>query len=165
MTVAIIGCGLCAMLCGCSGKSKSSGNSSLYDDRLDPTEIEYTLSDRFEDRPAITDVSFEMVRFGYDNYQIAAEEVYKIEAVTDYMQSNPSVLLIAEGHCDERGSREYNLSLGEHRADAVRAWLISLGIDGDRIQTRTYGEEQALDPGPGEAAWKMNRRAEFALFR
>jgi peptidoglycan-associated lipoprotein len=81
------------------------------------------------------------------------------------MTRNQDVRLIAEGHCDERGSREYNLSLGEHRALAVRAYLVGLGVDGARIQTRSYGEEQPLDPGHDESAWRLNRRVEFALFR
>jgi peptidoglycan-associated lipoprotein len=106
-----------------------------------------------------------MVLFAYDSYQIAETEVSKVEAVAKYMKSNADVKLVAEGHCDERGSNEYNMSLGEHRALAVRAYLVGLGVDGARIQTRSFGEEKPLNPGHGEAAWHENRRVEFSLFR
>ena len=99
-----------------------------------------------------------MVLFAYDSYQ-------KVEAVAKYMKSNADVKLVCEGNCDERGSNEYNMSLGEHRALAVRAYLVGLGIDGARIQTRSFGEEKPLNPGHNEAAWHENRRVEFALFR
>ena len=74
-------------------------------------------------------------------------------------------VVTVSGHCDERGSREYNMALGENRALAVRAHLIRLGTDAARIQTRSYGEERPLDPGHSEAAWRRNRRGEFLLFR
>jgi peptidoglycan-associated lipoprotein len=81
------------------------------------------------------------------------------------MASNPGVRLVTEGHCDERGSNEYNMSLGEHRADAVRAALLTRNIDGARVTTKSYGEEMPLDPGHGEDAWRVNRRVEFAFYR
>ena len=71
--------------------------------------------------------------------------------------------MIVEGHCDERGSNEYNLALGERRALAVRAAMISAGIDGARVQTRSYGEERAVAFGHDESAWRLNRRAEFTF--
>jgi peptidoglycan-associated lipoprotein len=110
-------------------------------------------------------VAFESVGFPFDSFQIAASERGKIEQVASYLNDNPAVHVVIDGHCDERGSREYNLSLGEHRALAVREYLITLGVSGDRIQTRSFGEEQPLDPGHNEAAWRINRRGEFALYR
>jgi peptidoglycan-associated lipoprotein len=81
------------------------------------------------------------------------------------MKANADVRLVKEGHCDERGSIEYNMSLGEHRALAVRAYMVSHGIDGARIQTRSFGKEKPLDPGHSEPSWRVNRRVEFALFK
>jgi peptidoglycan-associated lipoprotein len=107
----------------------------------------------------------DMVLFAYDSYQIAETEVPKVEAVARYLKDNAAVKLVTEGHCDERGSNEYNMSLGEHRALAVRAYLVGLGIDGARIQTRSFGEEKPLNPGHGESAWRENRRVEFVLSR
>jgi peptidoglycan-associated lipoprotein len=72
--------------------------------------------------------------------------------------------VVIEGHCDERGSREYNLALGERRALAVRAYLVGLGIDATRLQTKSYGEEQPVAMGHDESSWSRNRRAEFVLF-
>jgi len=113
----------------------------------------------------LTDVKFENLLFDFDSYQIKPSEQPKIAKVAEFMKSNPSVRLVTEGHCDERGSNEYNLALGEHRAAAVRAALISMGIDPSRITTKSYGEEMPLDPGHNEEAWRVNRRVEFAFYR
>ncbi|MCS6771482.1 MAG: peptidoglycan-associated lipoprotein Pal [Kiritimatiellae bacterium] len=108
---------------------------------------------------------FGVVYFDFDSAQINPSERGKIEAVADYLRRNPSVGVIVEGHCDERGSNEYNLALGERRAMAVRAYLVSLGIDAARIQTKSYGEERPVALGHDEASWAQNRRAEFKLFQ
>jgi len=105
------------------------------------------------------------VQFAYDSFQITDSEVSKIRAVAEFMKANGAVRLVCEGHCDERGTAEYNMSLGENRALAVRAYLIGLGIDGARIQTKSYGEEKPLEAGHDNASWAKNRRAEFAFYR
>jgi len=71
--------------------------------------------------------------------------------------------VIVEGHCDTRGSREYNLALGERRGLAARAYLIGLGVDASRLQTKSYGEEQPIDTGGSESAYQQNRRAHFSI--
>jgi outer membrane protein OmpA-like peptidoglycan-associated protein len=165
MTYMIVGCGICALMCGCPKKNTMYEE---FEDDLAPLELDlYPLSSRidFDNLTQVTSVSFENISFRYDNYQVDPEEAHKVEEVASYMQDQPNTYVITEGHCDERGSREYNLSLGEHRSQAVRAYLISLGVDPDRIQTRSHGEELPLDPSHGEASWRMNRRAEFALYR
>jgi peptidoglycan-associated lipoprotein len=108
---------------------------------------------------------FQVVYFEYDSAQVAGSERSKIEAVAEYLRSNASIGLIVEGHCDERGSNEYNLALGERRAQAVRAYIIGLGIAADRIKTVSYGEEQPVAFGHDESAWSQNRRASFSLFQ
>jgi len=115
------------------------------------------------DGPEMAAGQFEAIYFDYDSPQLNPAEQSKVAAVAAYLQSNPSLGLIVEGHCDERGSNEYNLSLGERRALAVRAALISAGIDGARVQTRSYGEENPVAFGHDESAWQLNRRAEFVL--
>jgi peptidoglycan-associated lipoprotein len=107
---------------------------------------------------------FESVFFAYDSSQVAASERAKIEAVSQHLQQNPNQAVIIEGHCDERGSREYNLALGERRALAVRTYLSGLGISADRIQTKSLGEEMPASPGHDDAAWSQNRRGEFVLY-
>ncbi|MBI3327194.1 MAG: peptidoglycan-associated lipoprotein Pal [Nitrospinae bacterium] len=79
----------------------------------------------------------------------------------DWLRTNPQVRIQVEGHADERGTSEYNLALGERRAESVKSYLTSLGIDGGRLVTISYGEERSADPGHDEEAWALNRRAEF----
>ena len=106
---------------------------------------------------------FEAVRFDYDSPQVNPSEQGKIDAVVAYLQQNATYGVIVEGHCDERGSNEYNLALGERRSLAVRAAMISAGIDGARVQTRSYGEERPVAFGHDEGSWSVNRRAEFVF--
>jgi len=107
---------------------------------------------------------FPPVLFAYDSSQVSAGERTKIEAVASHLKQNPSNAVIIEGHCDERGSREYNLALGERRALAVRTYLIGLGIANDRTQTKSYGEENPAEPGHDDASLSRNRRGEFVLY-
>ncbi|NCC50530.1 MAG: peptidoglycan-associated lipoprotein Pal [Spartobacteria bacterium] len=107
---------------------------------------------------------FMPVYFEYDSSSVGPSERVKVEEVASYMRSNPTMDIIVEGHCDERGSREYNMALGERRALAVRAYLIGLGIDGGRIQTKSYGEENPASMTHDEDGWAQNRRSEFVLF-
>jgi peptidoglycan-associated lipoprotein len=106
---------------------------------------------------------FEAVLFDYDSPQLNPSEQGKIDAVVAYLQANPTQGVIVEGNCDERGSNEYNLALGERRSLAVRAAMISAGIDGARVQTRSYGEEKPVAFGHDEGSWSLNRRAEFVF--
>ncbi|MGB9603476.1 MAG: peptidoglycan-associated lipoprotein Pal [Limisphaerales bacterium] len=103
------------------------------------------------------------VYFDFDRSAIRASEKSKIEAVAAVLKQKPETKVQIEGHCDERGTEEYNRALGERRALAVREYLINLGIGGDRIFTISYGEDKPADPGHNEAAWAKNRRAEFIL--
>lgn len=108
-------------------------------------------------------VTFENVLFDYDSAKIKNSEYSKIETVATYLNGNSRTYAVLEGHCDERGTAEYNMTLGERRADAVRAHLLGLRIDGSRLFTKSLGKEQPLDPGHSEAAWRVNRRVEFDL--
>jgi peptidoglycan-associated lipoprotein len=105
------------------------------------------------------------VYFDFDKSTIKASEQSKIQSVANYLKSEPRAMLNVEGHCDERGTAEYNRSLGERRALAVREYLISLGTIGERINTISFGEDKPADPGHDEAAWAKNRRGEFILLR
>ncbi len=107
---------------------------------------------------------FAPVQFGFDSFQVSGSEMPKVQAVAQAMKSSSGDLIIA-GFTDERGTEEYNRGLGERRALAVREALISQGISGGRMQTVSFGEEMPANPGSGEAAWAVNRRAEFGLVR
>jgi len=103
------------------------------------------------------------VYFDFDRATIKPSERSKIDAVAQVLKSKPNTKVQVEGHCDERGTEEYNRALGERRALAVREYLINAGISADRIFTISYGEDRPVDPGHNEAAWAKNRRAEFVL--
>jgi peptidoglycan-associated lipoprotein len=108
---------------------------------------------------------FDTVLFAYDSAQVQDTERTKAEAVATFMKGNANTVVLLEGNCDERGSVEYNMSLGERRALSVRAYLMNLGIDGARIQTKSLGKEQPKDPGHSEEAWRVNRRVEFVVLK
>ncbi|MCO6429740.1 MAG: peptidoglycan-associated lipoprotein Pal [Deltaproteobacteria bacterium] len=106
---------------------------------------------------------FRDVHFDYDSSGINDAARQTIEYNLQVLQSNPAYSVRLEGHCDERGTAEYNLALGAERARAVRDVLTSYGISANRISTITYGEEIPLDPGHDEFAYAKNRRVHFAL--
>lgn len=104
-----------------------------------------------------------MVFFDFDSSAIISSERGKIDSVADFLKSHPSNAVRVEGHCDERGTEEYNRSLGERRALAVREALVRQGIDPTRVDTISYGKDRPLDFGHNEEAWRLNRRGEFIL--
>lgn len=108
---------------------------------------------------------FGPVYFANDQSNIGEAERPKLDAIAAYLTSDKGIAmkLIVEGHCDERGSEEYNRALGERRAIAAKDYLLSKQIDASRISTMSYGEEQPADPGLTEEAFAKNRRAEFAM--
>jgi len=99
------------------------------------------------------------VFFAYDRSDLTPEGRRTIEAWAVWLRQNPGASLTIEGHCDERGTREYNLGLGERRADAARGFLVSLGVDARRVATVSYGKERPAIVGSAESAWSQNRRA------
>ena len=104
------------------------------------------------------------VYFAYDSATLGAGERSKLASVADYMKGNPQSAVRVEGNCDERGTEEYNRSLGERRAIAAREELLQLGIESSRVFTKSWGEDNpANDHGHDQAAWKQNRRDDFIL--
>ena len=99
------------------------------------------------------------VYFGYDTDRIGSAELSKVAEAADYMRANGNLVLVIEGHCDERGTEEYNRALGERRAIAVENQLRSKGIDLANIRTVSYGEDKPAATGSGESIWSQNRRA------
>ena len=99
------------------------------------------------------------VFFGYDHYDISAEAETILRGQAEWMAKYPNVNLSIEGHCDERGTREYNLALGERRANSVKNYLTGLGVSADRIHTVSYGKERPAVMGSNAEAWAQNRRA------
>lgn len=98
------------------------------------------------------------IHFDFDKYDIRSGDAEILKENAALLMKHPKVKIQIEGHCDERGTNEYNLALGERRANAAKKYLISLGLTADRISSISYGEERPLDPGHNEEAWAKNRR-------
>lgn len=108
-----------------------------------------------------TGVLSKMIHFDFDKYDIKKDAAEVLKEIADYLKANPEIRILIEGHCDERGTREYNLQLGMRRAEAAKKYLIDLGIDEKRIETISYGEDRPLINESNESAWAKNRRCEF----
>ena len=98
------------------------------------------------------------VFFGFDKFNLKADARKTLEKQAAWMKANPSVTVTVEGHADERGTREYNLALGERRANSVKDYLAALGVNPARMKTISYGKERPVASGSNEAAWGQNRR-------
>ena len=105
------------------------------------------------------------IHFDYDKYDIRPDAVPVLQATADWLRAHPKANIVVEGHCDERGSAEYNLGLGDQRASNTRDYLTSLGIGGDRIRTISYGKERPQCTESYEGCWQRNRRSHFVLAR
>jgi peptidoglycan-associated lipoprotein len=101
------------------------------------------------------------VHFGYDKSSLDSGAKKDIATNVQWMKANASAKVQIEGHCDNRGTIEYNVALGERRANAVKAYMVSMGIPADRLSVISYGKEKPLESGDNEAAWAKNRRANF----
>jgi len=175
--VVIINIVLVSMLVFMDTSCKSKGNDGVEGDGPTLIEGENVMDGVYDANDAdggasfselyapVEGVVFEPVYFTLDSYTLPPNELAKIDMVGEHLNANASHVLIIEGHCDERGSNEYNLSLGENRALAVRSYLTNMGVASDRIQTISFGEEKPAVTGMDESAWRMNRRGEFALFQ
>ena len=102
------------------------------------------------------------VYFGYDSDALNADSQSSLSSLARYLKSSKGSVQI-EGHCDERGSTQYNLALGERRAQSVKQYLMELGVDGNKVSVISYGEEKPAVEGHDESSWSQNRRAEFTL--
>jgi peptidoglycan-associated lipoprotein len=101
--------------------------------------------------------------FGFDRADVTSEAQQTLQRVSSWMSQYPQVTITIEGHCDERGTREYNLALGERRAAATKSYLVALGVSPDRLSTISYGKERPAVLGSNESAWAQNRRAVFVV--
>ena len=125
--------------------SSDSGTTTSYSYDTDPQTALIKVGDR--------------VLFGYDSSELDDEDRSILDNQGKFLNQNQSLKVTIEGHCDERGTREYNLALGEKRASAVKDYLISVGINSDRISVVSYGKERPQVLGSNKAAWSMNRRS------
>lgn len=142
---------------GCSSAKKQDVSKGVGD-----TSIE---SYDFADEPSLRgdldkDINLKTVYFDFDRSDFGQEALDTMKENASYLINNPDVSIVVEGHCDDRGTIEYNLSLGQRRAVKVKEYYVQLGIAPNRIATISYGEEKPADPRSNESAWAKNRRAE-----
>ena len=155
---------------GVDGANGQDISSSASSDSLNGSSMSGSLADagegKFEDLyTRCTDVNFAPVYFGFDSTVVPQGELGKIDAVVQHLTARQDRVVVVEGNCDERGSSEYNMSLGENRAVIIRNYLVQSGIAANRIQTRSYGAEKPAVEGHDESAWSRNRRGEFAIYQ
>jgi peptidoglycan-associated lipoprotein len=113
--------------------------------------------------PRLEESQFKTVYFDFDKYNLRSDAKAALDYNYELLKKFPNAIIKIEGHCDERGTVEYNLALGEKRAKAARDYLVGLGIDPNRISIISYGKERPVDPRHNEEAWAKNRRAEFRV--
>ena len=128
-----------------SASSSTETGSSSYSYDTDPKTALIKVGDR--------------VLFGYDSSELDDDDRAILNNQSKFLNQNPSLKVTIQGHCDERGTREYNLALGEKRAQSVKNYLISLGISSDRVSTISYGKERPAVVGSNDGAWAQNRRS------
>jgi len=113
--------------------------------------------------PEVKEIYLAPIFFDFDKYDLRSGDREILKRNADQLVENPDATIRIEGHCDERGTVEYNLALGEKRARAAMQFLVDMGVDPSRLSIASYGEEKPLDPGHDERAWAKNRRVEFVL--
>lgn len=115
--------------------------------------------------PAFPSDVLQAVHFDFDKSNIRPDAAEVLDKNAQWLRDNPNVEVQIEGHCDERGTIEYNYNLGQRRAESVKQYLIKADIDEKRLHTISYGEERPADTGHNEAAWAKNRRAQFLVYK
>ncbi len=166
MTVSLALLLVVGMMAGCQRKKPLDTFTTLDDD--DGTGVERTTGDglpgmNLEDLLFVpgSEYGLQTVYFDYNSDTLRGDVMDTLRSNAEKIKQFPGVAIQIAGHCDERGTQEYNMALGERRALAVRQYLIQLGVSGDRVVTISYGKEFPAAVGSNEAAWSKNRRAEF----
>jgi len=115
--------------------------------------------------PKIEEISLEDIYFPFDNYSLTDKAKATLDRNASSIKKNPSAKIQIEGNCDERGTVEYNLALGEKRANSAKTYLVKMGIEETQLSTISYGKEKPIDPGHNEEAWAKNRRDHFTILK
>ncbi len=131
-------------------EEKEVKEAELVEEKAGPTEEEMEILKK-------------RIHFAFDSADLTEDSRLILKKKAKVLLKYPNIKVVIEGHCDERGTNEYNLALGERRAKAAYEYLILLGVDADRMKIISYGEERPLDPGHNEEAWAKNRRDEFRI--
>lgn len=155
--------GLAFMFIGCGGGPEVAPEETLV--VADTTEADVEPEPETEPEPVrvLKETEFKTVYFDLDKFNLRSDTRSTLDENLGLLSEFADVIIKIEGHCDERGTIEYNLSLGEKRAIAVMDYLLAQGIDAARISTISYGKERPIDSGSNESAWSANRRCEFRI--
>ncbi len=184
----IIACALLLTMAGCTTKKDLTENATLPDEYVPITKFskdDSEKSDRNISSDSLSGITKkrlsnpdappagsqqdlainvgDRVFFDYDQYDLRSAALATVEKQARWLKQYPNVNIIIEGHCDERGTREYNLALGEKRAMAVRNYLVALGVSPNRIEIVSYGKERPVALGSNPSAWSQNRRAVIVI--
>lgn len=174
--VILVVCLLLAALAGCSTKTKPAADTAATTGQPSSATTDVSRQPQplgVESQPVQSgDVAdyqevaeLKRIHFAYNQFTLEDAARVTLEQNAVYLRRNPTEKIVIEGHCDERGSDEYNLALGERRAVAAKNYLQSLGIPAERLTVISYGEEKPLVAAATEEAWAQNRRAEFRVAR
>ena len=145
-----------ALLAGFGCAKKQVAEPEVYDDELAMTESERMAAQRIADG---------IIYFAFDRYDLSAEARSTLTRQAAQIREVPQLRVTIEGHCDERGTDEYNLALGERRARAAFEFLVNLGVNPNQLEMVSFGKLRPAVPGNNEAAWAQNRRAEFKAYK
>jgi peptidoglycan-associated lipoprotein len=146
--------------CASTGPTESAGESE-FQTETPATDPGLAARSGMTGAAEASSRGLETVYFDFDAYALRAEARATLEANAQYLRDHPGMRIEVQGNCDERGSTEYNLALGQKRAEAAKRYLVDLGIDTSRIDTISFGEENPAVRGHSETAWAKNRRDDF----
>jgi len=158
----------CISLIGCSKGVGGYGSGDGTDGSISDQDLALSEQQRWGDGnipQAQADGLFKDIMFGYDSSEIPAEGIEQLKQNAQVLIGDPVLHAEVEGHCDKRGTNEYNLALGEQRARSVATLLVSYGVKAEQLSTVSYGEEIPIDPADSEDAYAKNRRVHFALYK
>ena len=149
-------------------ETKEAREKELASKKEEEAKKEFEKSLVAKKTPGVEGEAFESsllkdVHFDYDKYDIRPQDAEILKGNATLLKKYLNIKIQIEGHCDERGTSEYNLALGERRSNSIKDYLLSLGILGDRVSTISYGKERPLDPGHNDEAWAKNRRGHFII--
>ncbi len=148
-------------------KEETAKKVELEEEKIPVIKKETLSEEELFERASIEELNkqniLKMIFFDFDKADIRPDMEPILSSNAEWLKKHKSVIILIEGHCDERGTVEYNLALGERRAKAARDYLVSLGIDPSRIKIVSYGKSKPLDPRHNEEAWAKNRRCEFKI--
>ncbi len=161
--IAIAALTLIVGLSACSKKDVTEGDPAFTATGGDGLPAESAGTVGAGDAGGVSSSELETVYFAFDSYRLTSEGKSVLKKSAQWLKDNANGSIQVEGHCDERGTTEYNLALGERRANAAKDYIVRLGVESSRVSVISYGKERPQDPGHDESAWARNRRASFVV--